>query len=888
MTINRASWTQRLDAAGEFSAELPLSDPQTAAILAGRIYRHYQEGRGFCFAGSMESLSKIPDELLSISGDSLLVELLHENTLVNRSYTNVAINTIIDDLLDGTGWTRLGSITDVISVRFDGESILRAVIAVVEMVGKHIREVVTEASGTLVRQLEIGSFGDPSGVVVSNGQADELAIGDHGMAVIPEGAFSVEETTSELWNWVIPLGAGEGTAQLTLVQQTRVPSLITVNPSFESGLTGWTLTGVPTADRTRSVHGSACVKMVTSGTDIDVRQTVPASAGAKYRAEAWTWKETFGGNDRLIVEFLDGAAAVLSTVETLNTTLSRWIRLDTGEMTAPANTVSLRIRLVNRVGGHTSYFDLPRVWRVASDIGQPYDVLTEVTSPTVLFAQINWYITDAVSVTTHGRRQRPFVAKDIVPLSATKPAYQAAANSLYDLASAQLDRWKLQQNAYRLDTLGLKPDVLPGDTIRLRYKGMARRSAGDAIEERYMYVDLDEDLYVLERTTSWDEYSSDTLLVSDLDRQLQNDDEVVIGKLEDTVRAFRTHVQTSLSVWAEHLGPELVDATRTFSFNARIPDNVVQLLRLLCTITPRLIRSPVNVASNSGGSTPTTSSGGGFAPTTDAGGSVNQSSASGGSVNQSSAVGGVTASSVGSQHSHTISGQTAISGGGSSGVAGGSHAHQLALFSDTGVAIDNPAGASIVRWGALRFRQSAGGAAADVQVGHRNDADEPVDDIWSWDTAANHQHSIPDHTHSVSATTSAIEASHFHDIAQHQHSIVIAAHTHGITIAAHQHSVTIPTHQHTVTVPAHGHNIAFGIFEGSQAAGIGIRIDGTLRTTELAGPWSAPITLDLTRFFLDNDGMVVQGDHTIELSSVQLGRIEARLEWAVTAAAIGQ
>lgn len=879
MTITKATWTQRLDAAGNFTADLPLTDPQTAAVLAGRIYRHYQEGRGFCFAGSMESLGKTPDESLAISGDSLLVELLHANTLVGKAYTNQTVNAIIDNLLDGTGWTRLGSITDVISVRFDGESVLRAVIAVVEMVGQHVREVVTEQSDVLVRQLEIGAFGEASGVVVSNGQADELAIGDHGLAAIPEGEFSIEETTSELWNWVLPLGAGEGTAQLTLVQQTRLPSLITVNPSFESGLTGWTLVSTPIADRTRSVHGSACVKMVSSGADKEVRQTVAAAAGAKYRSEAWTWKETAGGDDRLIIEFLNASSVVVGTTEVINTLLARWIKLDTGEMTAPAGTASVRLRLVNNTpGNHTSYFDLPRIWRVASDAGQPYDVLTEVTTPTALFAQINWYITDAASVAAHGRRQRPFVAKDIVPLAATKPAYQAAANSLYDLAAAQLDRWKLQQNAYRLGTLGLDPSVLPGDTIRLRYKGMARRAAGDATDERYMYVDLDEELYVLERETTWEDYSRDTLLVSDLDRQLQNDDEVVIGKLEDTVRAFRTHVQTSLSIWAEHLGPEEVDSTHPFTLNARIPDNVVQLLRLLCTITPRLIRSPVNVASNAGGVAPSTSSGGGFAPTTDAGGSAAISAQSGGGLSMSSEGGGGAGGSGGSAHAHNIDGQTALSGGGATSGGGGSHAHQLALFSDQGTYV------APTHWGKLRFRQSAGGSAADVQVGHDNGSEEPTDDVWSWDTSTDHQHSTPNHAHVVSGTASSFDDAHFHLGPVHTHSLTIPTHQHVVNLPSHQHGVTIPTHQHTVTIAAHAHSIAFGIFEGTSAAGIGIKIDGTLRTTELAGPWSAPITLDLTRFFLDNDGMVVRGDHTVELTSSQLGRIEARLEWAVTAA----
>jgi len=826
MSIGKAVWTQRLDAAGDFSAELPLGDPQTAAIQSGKVYRHYQEGRGFCFAGSIESSAKTPPDGLGIAGDSLLVELLYDNTLIGKEYTDTSINDIIDDLLDGSGWTRLGSITDLISVRFDGESKLRAILAVVDMVGQHVRERVSEASGALVRQLEIGLFGISSNIVVSNGSVNDLAISDEGLAVIPEGEFAIEEATTEVWNWLLPLGAGEGVSQLTLVQQTRLPNLIPNNPSFEAGLDGWIPLIAPTSDTSRSVHGKRCLKTETSGffNNDGVSQDFSSgvAAGATYRAEAWLWKDGAGDLDQLRVEFLSSDDSLIDVHSVSTNIVDRWVRLDTGDMLAPEGTASIRIYLLNvALADHTTYFDLPRVWRIASDVGLAYDVLTEVTTPTDLFPQINWYISDPASIASYGRRQRPFVAKDIAPLSFTKPAFQAAANALYDLATAQLDRWKLTQNAYRLGAIGLAPDVLPGDTVRLRYKGMARRDAGDAEDERYMYVDVDQDLYVLERQTTWEDVSKDTLLVSDVDRQLQNDDEVVIGKLEDTIRAFKTHVQTGIGIWAEHLGPEEVDVTHPFTLNARVPDNIVQLLRLMCTITPRAIRSPVDVAADGGASAPTTSSGGSANPTSSSGGSQTPASAGGGSASPTS--------------------------------ESAPHVHDVGLISDTSeLWVDTFYRRSVVlqqtNFGGLQFWLA-------------------TDDLVS----------------GLGGTFQTLG-----DSTPHTHVVTIGNHTHTVAIVAHTHTVSIPNHQHSVTIPNHDHGLDFGIFEGSSAAGIGITIDGVSRTSELGGPWSSPATLDLTRYFLDNDGVVVQGDHTIILSSSQLGRIEARLEWAVTAAALRQ
>ena len=825
MTILKATYQQRLDAAGSFSAEFPLADPQTAELQAGRVYEHYMEGQGFSFAGSIEVVQKTPAETMAISGDSLLVELLHDNTLLAKDYTDTSVDDIIDDLLAGTGWVRLGSVSTLITVRFDGESKLRAILAVIEQAGVHCREVITASGGSLVRQLEIGPFGQDSGVVLSNGNPDDLALEDFSLAIISDGGLSVEDATTEVWNWILPLGAGEGSSQLTIVQQTRLPSLVDTNPSFESDLDNWTENpdgGTLEAVATHSVHGSQAAHVDGSGaTDTYLSKSLPVSVGAFYTAEVWGWALT--AHLTLRLEWHNAAHAVLATQDYDTGTTGKWERLVSTSFAAPSGATHCHLILHSDSVGD-GYFDLPRFWRTASDAGQPYDIFTALTTETDLHAHLNWYISDPTSITSYGTRKRAFVAKDIVPLSATKPAFQVAANALYDLAAAQLDRWKEKQAGYTIECFGLDPLVKPGDKVRLRFKGKATLRG-----EHYMYLDLDTDVYILERQTTWQDFYVDKLTVSNIDRQLQNDDEVVIGKLEDTVRAFRTHVQTGIAVWAEQMGPEEVDLGADFDINARIPNTVAQLLRLEITITPRNIRSPVQVSTGESTHTHEVS----------------------GATSDNASTPAASGPAEGTPAANVATDPADVSGI-------GQHVHEWASVHDA-VVTPNPTGL-YKRF--VLFDTEGGFPELYVDTNIADPDNENV--VLATRVDSGHTHTVPSHSH----------GSHTHPA--HTHS----PHTHPV----HNHNVNTVTSQ---AGSSHQHTIQFGIFEGTAAAGINILIDGVNRTAQLGGPWSAQITVDVTRFFLDDDSVVIQGDHTVKLTSVQLGRIEARLEWTAAVAAIG-
>lgn len=98
------------------------------------------------------------------------------------------------------------------------------------------------------------------------------------------------------------------------------------------------------------------------------------------------------------------------------------------------------------------------------------------------------------------------------------------------------------------------------------------------------------------------------------------------------------------------------------------------------------------------------------------------------------------------------------------------------------------------------------------------------------------------------------------------------AHAHSVTMYTHYHDLNASglSHTHDVTIPSHTHGITYGIYESTSAAGCIVYVDGTLRlNNDGAGYSTDQANLDLTQWVSS------AGWHTIEVSSTQLGRINA-------------
>ena len=180
---------------------------------------------------------------------------------------------------------------------------------------------------------------------------------------------------------------------------------------------------------------------------------------------------------------------------------------------------------------------------------------------------------------------------------------------------------------------------------------------------------------------------------------------------------------------------------------------------------------------------------------------------------------------------------------------------------------------------------SGGGAVVTSQSGGgqtSSSVDYMLPGYWlppDWmDLEGSHSHSASSGSALTSGTGRTYGASdgsgHYHDfdISQlgHSHSISIGsagAHAHGRDV---KHSHGLPAHTHDVNLPDHAHGLVFGIYEGTVAQSVTIKINGVDRTAALGGPFNVDQPgLDIGIYLLPGQWNVV------ELGSSQLGRIDA-------------
>lgn len=112
------------------------------------------------------------------------------------------------------------------------------------------------------------------------------------------------------------------------------------------------------------------------------------------------------------------------------------------------------------------------------------------------------------------------------------------------------------------------------------------------------------------------------------------------------------------------------------------------------------------------------------------------------------------------------------------------------------------------------------------------------------------------------------------DIPDHRHDFTIRDHRHDIDIPDHDHNVSIPNHNHSVQIPDHTHNLEFGIYRGTVADSVSIKVDGNIIPTASAGE-----DIDIVKYLsVDNAGKIQRNTwHTIEIVPNRMTRIVANI-----------
>jgi hypothetical protein len=452
-----------------------------------------------------------------------------------------------------------------------------------------------------------------------------------------------------------------------------------------------------------------------------------------------------------------------------------------------------------------------------SNLASPYTIQTMVGPD----GKTIWYIEDTDSQDLYDIRTKVLKVDSIAPISNSTAEIENAANTLYEISSAWLGWHAFQKDTYDVTVVGLRHYddagnalMRVGDTIRLQYRGIVESENG-----KFIWKDVDEDLYIMKMARNFMDSGQDswTITLSTVD-QLQDDNPITkaINDIWALQTALKPYTYTDIN------GPIRLtaDGTHNFQMSVNLDENVTYLHRAILSVTKRRIRSNVSTASGGG------------------------------------------------SHSHSVSGQTASSGGGSTSSGGTSHTHAMTAFATVGETApfhkhQTVQAGPIVAWTDPAFAQTmlfynSDGDAYGVVVGRSSNTLANTN-LWTTGGTA--------HGHTINSQISQAESSHTH------------------SVSAHTHSVTSTT---SGTQTDHTHALTYGIYEGptANAPQINVIINGQNVTVALGGPWDDTFTADITQYFVDVNGMVLRQTNTIELEVEQLCDLEVTVRSLMSAMAI--
>lgn len=200
---------------GELVFAVPAGDPRAAHITAASKFDVYDSGDGYLgrFFFSDDQLEESKGiAMLAVHGYSELVELLRQTVGFQRNYTYNAVDQVVIDLANSAGWlAEVESDIGFTTVSYDGESILGAIDELRDRFETHYRLKLN------TRQvLQFGNFGQDSNVRLTNlrGQQQYAFAGQKNVAIVEN--VSRSRDAEGIINRVIPLGAGDGEAQITI------------------------------------------------------------------------------------------------------------------------------------------------------------------------------------------------------------------------------------------------------------------------------------------------------------------------------------------------------------------------------------------------------------------------------------------------------------------------------------------------------------------------------------------------------------------------------------------------------------------------------------------------------------------------------------------------
>jgi len=299
-TLQSVSVQRVLDGAGTITFSTPTSDARALELLTVRR-------RVRIYAETLDTVREIARGVIlqrrfteNASGASYtftcadnLEELKYVNTLLGRAYKQARLDTTINSLMAlVTGWTATvesGVAGKLLEARFDGASVLKALQQITTNIGVHFRL----GEGNV---LEVGAFGGAASISAMNTATTNAELyANLDVAVIDR--IEAGDDAENIVNTVIPLGAGEGVAALTLKRSTRTSPYAIKSATGPDGRTYWYLEDAASVAAYGRVWGVALFKDIAPITNAKADRINAANAlydaAAAYLARAGVIQKSY-------------------------------------------------------------------------------------------------------------------------------------------------------------------------------------------------------------------------------------------------------------------------------------------------------------------------------------------------------------------------------------------------------------------------------------------------------------------------------------------------------------------------------------------------------------------------------------------------------------------
>ncbi len=228
-TLERASVTRKLDAAGSWSASFPpeenalsLFQPRRQVVLT---YQRDEEpprelGRGVIGDDGLNITASKTS--CTVGGSDQMEFLMRYTVKSNRQYAAAAVSAIASDLVSiAPGWSAVNN-SDIAglasSARFDAATVLKSIVRLVEENDIHFR------AGSNFKTVEFGNFGSANGLYAVGGMSSVPVemMGNDNVVLIKSISRARTSKGSDFFNRLYVFGAGQNIdAALTLEKSTR-------------------------------------------------------------------------------------------------------------------------------------------------------------------------------------------------------------------------------------------------------------------------------------------------------------------------------------------------------------------------------------------------------------------------------------------------------------------------------------------------------------------------------------------------------------------------------------------------------------------------------------------------------------------------------------------